>query len=397
MIPESLTERQQRIAALSHDLAQRLSQRADEHDRNRTFPHENYVDLHTHGYLRLTVPQVYGGEEANLFEFLLAQEHLARGDGATAMVVGMTLLLVGRLNDTRSWPEAFFATLCRRIVEEGALINTAASEPEMGSPSRGGLPATTATPVEDGWLINGHKQFVTGAPVLRYFAVSVALPPAPDAPRGSRAIAIVEAGTPGLRMVDTWSDNLSLRSTGSYDVLLENVFVPDAWVFERQPVDVPVDAIASVTSTAWFALSLAAAYLGIGQAACDSVCAYARERTPTALGRPIATLPIIQRRVGESAIALSAARAMLYQTAWDWVKQPGQRLAMAPRIAAAKYLCTNAAIVATDQAMRIAGSFGLMRTLPLERYFRDARAGITQPPNDDAALELVGRTTLGLM
>jgi alkylation response protein AidB-like acyl-CoA dehydrogenase len=63
-----------------------------------------------------------------------------------------------------------------------------------------------------------------------------------------------------------------------------------------------------------------------------------------------------------------------------------------PRIAAAKYVATNAALVATDQVMRIAGGFGISRELPFERYFRDARAGITHPPNDDAALELIGKS-----
>jgi len=62
----------------------------------------------------------------------------------------------------------------------------------------------------------------------------------------------------------------------------------------------------------------------------------------------------------------------------------------------AKYLCTNAAIAATDQALRIAGGFGLTRKLPLERYFRDARAGLTHPPQDDAALELIGRAALNV-
>ena len=104
--------------------------------------------------------------------------------------------------------------------------------------------------------------------------------------------------------------------------------------------------------------------------------------------------PGIQRRVGEMAIRLGAARAVLHDTARAWAASPAQRAALAPHIAAAKYLCTNAAIDATDQALRVAGGFGLTRALPLERFFRDARAGLTHPPADDAALELVGRAAL---
>ncbi len=346
------------------------------------------------GYLRLIVPTEYGGDGADLFEIVLAQERLARGDGATAMAADMTLHVIGRLAEQRSWPEPIFAALCRRIVAEGALINAAASEPELGSPSRGGLPATTATPTTGGWLLNGHKQFVSMAPALRYFLVSAALPPDDDAPQGATANAIVEAGTLGLRVEDTWSDALSLRTSGSFDVLLENVFVGDGWLVDRQPVGAPPAPPAPPTQMAWFGLTLAAVYLGIGQAACDAACGYARERTPSALGKPIATLPAIQRRVGEMQTTLAAARAILYQAAQDWTGRPELRAGLAPRIAMAKYLCTNAAVTASDHALRVAGGFGLTRKLPLERYYRDARAGLTHPPQDEAALEMIGRAAL---
>src|SRR5690349_19019072 len=139
-----LTPRQQHIVELAGTLAERFAARADAHDRVGSFPFENYADLHEFGYLKLIVPREYGGEGADLFEIVLAQERLARGDGATAMAVDMTLHLIGQQTETRQWPEPIFATICRSIAEEGALINTAASEPDLGSPSRGGLPATRA-------------------------------------------------------------------------------------------------------------------------------------------------------------------------------------------------------------------------------------------------------------
>lgn len=393
MLSSNLTPRQQRIVALTDELAARFAPRAAAHDRAGTFPFENYTDLRDAGYLRLIVPCEYGGEGADLFEMVLAQEHLARGDGATAMAVDMTTHLIGRVSETQQWPQPVFAAICRSIAAEGALINSAATEPELGSPSRGGMPATTATPTTGGWLVSGHKQFVSMAPALHYFVISVALPPSADAPQGATANAIVQAGAPGLTMEDTWSEALSLRSSGSYDVILDKVFVGDEWLVDRQPVGAPPPQQSPV-QMAWFGLTLAAVYLGIGQAACDNACAYARERTPTALGRPIATVPNIQRRVGEMQTALSAARAVLHQTARAWVEQPNQRPTLAPQIAMAKYLCTNAAIEASDQALRIAGGFGLTRKLPLERFYRDARAGLTHPPADDVALEMIGRAAL---
>lgn len=402
----ALTEQQHDLLALARQLATQFAERADEYDRNGTFPFENYTALHAAGYLRLPVPREYGGMEASLLDVVLAQEQLAQGDGATAMAVAMTMQMLGRLRETRQWEAALFARVCRTVVQEGALINAAATEPDMGSPSHGGLPATVATPAMQGdtagWHVTGHKQFITMAPVLRYFVVSVRLPATPDMPYGGSANAIIERrpnqDVAGLRLVDTWSGNLGLRASGSYDVYLDQVFVPDALLVDRKPAappDQPAPAAKAVSNTAWFALTLSAVYLGIGQAACDAVCHYAQERIPSALGKPIATLPNIQRRIGAIQIELDAARALLYQTAQAWGDTPQHREQMLPRIAAAKYTATNAAIAATDQALRVAGGFGLQRVLPLERYFRDARAGVTHPPNDDAALELVGRSVLG--
>lgn len=395
------TPQQHELIALASDLARQFARRADEHDRTGSFPYENYTALHQSGYLRLPVPHAYGGMHASLLDIVIAQEHLAHGDGATAMAVDMTLQVLGRLRETQQWSPELFARVCRAVVDEGALINAAATEPEMGSPSHGGLPATTATPTSGGWLINGHKQFISLAPVLRYFIVSVRLPESSSMPHGGSANALVERmpgqELPGLTMVDTWSSNLGLRASGSYDIYLKDVFVPDAMLVDRKPAsppDQPPTASKSVVNMAWFALTLSAVYLGIGQAACTTVSQYARERTPSALGRPIASLPNIQRRIGSIQVQLDAARTLLYQTAWAWSEQPDQRSQLAPRIAAAKYTATNAAVVATDQALRVAGGFGLQRSLPLERYLRDVRAGVTHPPNDDAALELVGRAML---
>lgn len=388
-----LTPRQRRIVALADELAARFAARADAHDRDGSFPYENYDDLRASGYVRLVVPPEYGGEGADLLEMVLAQERLGRGDGATAMAVDMTVHLVGRLAELRSWPEPVFAAVCRDVAGRGALINSAATEPELGSPSRGGMPATIARPTDGGWLVSGRKQFVSMAPALDYIVTSVALPPAEDAPQGATASAIVRAGSPGLRLEDTWSDALSLRASGSYDVLYESVFVPGEWLVDRSPAGGrPPDG--PPIQMAWFALTLAATYLGIGQAAADTIAAYARERVPTALGRPIATLPQVQRRVGLIEAALASARAVLYQTAQAWVERPAARAGLARQVALAKYLCTNAACDASDQALRIAGGFGLTRRLPLERYYRDARAGLTHPPNDDAALELIGKAAL---
>jgi alkylation response protein AidB-like acyl-CoA dehydrogenase len=136
---------------------------------------------------------------------------------------------------------------------------------------------------------------------------------------------------------------------------------------------------------------MAVVYLGAAVAARNAVIKYALERTPTALGQPIATLPKIQRQIGEIDLALQAARALLFEVAGQWTGEEENRRKLYPRVVAAKVQVIEAANDVTDQALRIAGGLSITKALPLERYFRDVRAGPMQPPAGDMALEMIGR------
>jgi alkylation response protein AidB-like acyl-CoA dehydrogenase len=93
-------------------------------------------------------------------------------------------------------------------------------------------------------------------------------------------------------------------------------------------------------------------------------------------------------------VKLAAARSVLHDAARSWVEHPEMRPRLGAAISAAKYLCTNAGCAVTETALRVAGGFSLTRALPLERFFRDARGGLFQPPQDDLALGAVGRDAL---
>ena len=91
------TERQRELVALAAGLAEQFSAGAEAHDREGSFPHENFASLHRSGYLALTIPQEFGGRGATILEATLAQERLARGDGSTALGTSMHLSILGRL------------------------------------------------------------------------------------------------------------------------------------------------------------------------------------------------------------------------------------------------------------------------------------------------------------
>jgi alkylation response protein AidB-like acyl-CoA dehydrogenase len=389
-----LTPRQREIVALAAALGARNGERAARHDADGSFPHASYADMHESGYLRLALPRAYGGAGENLYTMVLAQEQLGRGDGATALGAAMLIQLVGRLAEEPSWPEPVFAEVCRALAAEGGLINSVVTEPELGSISRGGVPRTTAAPAPGGWRVRGHKIFATGGPALRYMVVGVALPPSEAAPQGEAASAIIRADAPGVRLEATWGDSLSLRTAGNDDVYLEDVFVPEGWVVWRKAVGAPAPAGQAPGTNGW-SLTVAALYLGVGQAACDAACDYANSRRPPSLGGgAIAGLERIQQLVGRMQVRLDGARALLYAAARAWAARPELRPELAPQVAGAKHLAVAAACEASELALQVAGGFSLTRALPLERYFRDARAGLFNPPQDDLALGLIGRAAL---
>ena len=202
-------------------------------------------------------------------------------------------------------------------------------------------------------------------------------------------------------MQDAWRGALSLRTVGNYDVSYEDVFVRDDWVVERRPIPGPAERQAPKPPTGkgapglgpW-SLTIAAVYLGVGAAACRAAADYANARIPSSFGKPIAEAPHVQQWIGQMEIGIDAARAQLFETARLWRDHPELRDDLAPQIAAAKYLCTNAACAASEIGLRVAGGFSLTPELSLERHFRDARAGLFQPPQDDLTLALVGRNAL---
>ncbi|MGI8486881.1 MAG: acyl-CoA dehydrogenase, partial [Thermomicrobiales bacterium] len=238
----------------------------------------------------------------------------------------------------------------------------------------------------DGWVINGHKSWATLSPALDYAVVM--LTAIDEHGEKSRGNLLVPMHLPRISVKDTW-DNLGMRSTGSNDIVFENVLVPLKNLL-------PTPQTAPGNSAGPWGLVTSAVYLGIATAARDFAVNFAQHRIPSGLGKPIAELQTVQHRIAQIELLLLQSRSVLYGTVETWERFPEQRDAIAWQFAAAKYTVTNNAITITDQALRVVGSVGLQKQNPLERYFRDVRAGLGNPPMDDIALTIIGKTALGL-
>jgi alkylation response protein AidB-like acyl-CoA dehydrogenase len=360
---------------LARQLAADFATRADDADRIGQLPSGDVKALKESGYLAISIPPEYGGLGLSLKDCVAAQLELAKGSASSAMVAGMQLHLFGNIRENRPWPEEKFEHWCR-IAAAGGLFNTAASEPTLGSPSRGGAFATTAVRSDAGWTINGLKTWTTGGRHLTHILVRLMVEDEPG-------VIIVPADSPGIEWIETWHDSLSLRASDSHDIHFQNVVVPLENLVEKGSRN-------EKTPNAWFPMIMASVYLGAALAARDTVIRFALERVPTALGKPIATLPKIQRQIGEIDLALQAALALIFEVTGQWTGDE-RSVGLYSRIVAAKHLAVETANAVTDKALQIAGGTSLTRDLPLERHFRDTRAGLMQPPSGDTALEIIGR------
>lgn len=371
------------------ELARRFAERAPRHDREGSFPFENFAELRSEGFLSLTVPKRYGGSEVSLTTYLRVLETLAVGDGSTALALAMHLVRFGAERETPTIPQRWFAELCRGAVEEGWLVNTAATEEGIGSPAGGGIPETHAAATEGGWVLNGRKTFTTLAPALRAAIVSARLALAEPGPPviGNFLVFLDE---PGVSVVETW-DSLGMRSTGSHDLVLRDVLLPHDRLLNRRvagEADPRGDA-----AFVWFALGVAAVTIGVARAAREYAVAFARERVP--LGqRPIRERPGVRARIARIDLLLHRSRALVFDAARAWEERTSDPPAVVDRVAIAKVETLNACIEAVDLAMRVVGGLGLLRSRPIERYYRDVRAGLHTPPLEDRALELLARRAL---
>ena len=359
---------------LARDLAAALAPTAAAADADGAMPDADARRLRTSGYLKLALPRAHGGAALTLEDHVAAHRIVAAGSAATALVAAMTAMVVGTARDGAAWArerERLFA-----LVADGALLNVVASEAELGSPSGGGTPRTTLTPTGDHWVLDGRKTWATGGRHLTHLLV---LAQGPDGP----VTVAVPNHAPGVAWHATWGDGLSLRGSESHDVGFTNVRVDADQLLALEP------SAPHERPNAWFTALVAATYLGTARAARDAVIDYALDRVPSGLGVPIATLPTVRRQIGELDAALEPAEALLATAARAW----DERRDVLP-LTLAKHVAVEAALRVTEGALRVAGGAGLDRRLPLERHFRDARAGLGHPPKGDALLERLGAAAI---
>lgn len=366
-------------------VAAEFSRTAAEVDRSTAFPRANFDRLHEAGLLALTAPLELGGGGAALEEAAEVIRLIARGEPSTALILIMQYINLATLPNGR-WPQQLVRRVVEDAVKHGALINALRVEPELGTPVRGGLPATLARRTANGWAISGRKIYSTGIEGLTWAIVWAKT----EETEPRVGAFLVPAKAPGLSIERTWNP-LGMRATGSHDVVLDDVRVPfDHAADVRLPSEWDTRGEGQA---AWFGMLPGALYTGVAEAARDWLVGFLKERVPTNLGAPLATVPRIQQALGVIEQLLSVNRRLIRSAAGDI--DAGRPFSQS-EAGLIKVVTTENAIAAVEQALKLTGNHGVSRNNPLERHYRDVLCGRIHSPQEDTVQIGAGRLALGL-
>jgi alkylation response protein AidB-like acyl-CoA dehydrogenase len=382
-----LTETQQHLVDRAGELADVFAQRAAMHDRDNSFPFENYDDLREAGFLKLTVPTELGGLGAGLADILPVLERLAMADGSTALSATMHISPLGQwANVWRRTRNPRLEGLLRKAAD-GTLI-WASLTGEMGLRNDMTDALTTATRVSGGYQLIGRKSFATNNAVATHCSTTARHEHADGGPR--LLLCQIALDQPGVTIHHTW-DTMGMRATQSGDVTLDRVFVPDEQVVHSLPVK-HLDARVLETVWAWAMPAFSAVYTGIAAGALEwSAQQVARRGT----GADAA----IQEAIGDCVILVESARALMYRHADEVASRRlfdlGVQQGIA-RCALVKYVASNNAVRVVQRLVDVLGGSAYTRKLPFERMWRDAQAGTFMPMGNLAARTLIGANALGI-
>ncbi len=377
-------------------LAKGFATRARGYDRDATFPVENFDDLRQAGLFGLMVPESHGGMGADFYDYTRAAGRLARGDGSTAVGFNMHNIVIGmlaeldvsdvggrhgkRMNEFRDW--AFAEAM------DGKLF--AASLTEPGAGFHPGSLSTKYARVDDGFVINGKKSFVSMSGNADYYVVALV----PEEKRTGEVATVswivVKESDPGVRIEEMW-DTMGMRGTVSNNMYLDDCQVPSDRLF------LGIEGLVMQKLAAephWVVGGFTAAYLGIIEATYDFVVEYMGAKKMHGTGTPMIENEMLRHRIGELSVLVEASRELTYSAARQVLSDPGSPTTNAAIHRAKFFVGEYGPRIASD-AIRICGGSTISKHLPLERYYRDIRCCGLMPAKSDECLWYIGKEAFG--
>jgi acyl-CoA dehydrogenase len=355
-------------------VAARIAEQAARHDADDSFVAESYRLLKTEGFFKAHVPVELGGGGATYDELCRIVRVLARACGSTGLAFSMHCHLVALA--VWRWRNEGAPTdgLLKRVAAEDLILVSSGGSDWLAS-------AGTAEKVEGGFRITARKVFSSGSPAGDLLMTSAVL----DDPEAGPTVLhfAVSLKAEGVTILDTWR-TLGMRGTGSHDVELKGVFVPDAAISGRRPQGKWHPLFHGISMIA-FPL-IYSAYLGVAEGARAIALGAAKKKTPD---------EALTQLVGEMETAYFAAETTVgAMIAMALCARPGPETTS--RMMAGRTLAGQAAIRTVERAMEAAGGAAFYRSLGLERAFRDVQGARFHPLQEKPQARYAGRLALGL-
>lgn len=350
-----------------------LAAAAAKHDEGDTFVDEGYSALKAAGFFKALVPEELGGHGASVSEMCDAIRILGASCGSTALAFAMHCHLVA----VAAWrwrnQGAPTDALLKRVAAEDLVLVSSGGSDWLQS-------AGEAVKVDGGFRINARKAFSSGSPAGDLLVTSAVYDDPNDGPT------VLHFAVPlkheAVSHMPTWKV-LGMRGTGSNDVMIDGLIVPDAAISGRRPQG-KWHMLFHVISMIAFAL-IYAAYVGVAEGARAKALELARKRPKD---------PLLPQLAGEvENELLSAQLALERMVAIADHGTPGPEATSAAM--ACRTLVGRHAIRAVEKAMELAGGASFYRKTGLERAFRDVQAARFHPLQEKPQLDLTGRIALG--
>jgi alkylation response protein AidB-like acyl-CoA dehydrogenase len=329
-----------------------------------------WQELRAHRFYAAAVPAEFGGGDANIEQLSLMLRVFGQYCGATALAFSMHTHNIA----TAAWrwrhQNAPMETLLRRVADEQCVVVSSGGNDWLES---GG----TATKVDGGYRIDARKPFVSGQPVGDLLSTSAVL----DDPTVLHFFVPITA--PGLRIVETWKVH-GMRASGSNDIVLEDVFVPDAAIGGRRAKGRWHPLFHTISMVALPLIY--SVYVGIAEAA--------RDLAIKGVSEAARHDPLVQAAAGSLDTMLATARMALADMLAATSGEPGPETTV--RVTTGRQIAGEAAIRTVESAMEMAGGRGYFRAAGLERLFRDVQAARYHPLKTTDQRLLAGRLALGV-
>jgi len=359
--------------ALAAELGPRLSQYAYENDSGGLFATENYALLQEHGFFNIAIPQELGGAGASHAELCAVIREIGQHCGSTALSYAMHTHPVA-LNVFKHLrgDEKATATL-RKIADNNLIIAGTGANDWLESSGE-------MTAVEGGFRVTAHKHFVSGGPGAQVFVTSSTY----EGENGHEVLHFaIPFSSEGITLHDNW-DTLGMRATGSNDVTLEQVFVPEAAIVARRPAGAWHPMWNVILPTAMPLIM--SAYVGLA----DAALALAER---SAAKRPDELAPVLGEMLNQHALAVIAYEDMA-RINQNHGFTPAD--ALASDILTRKTLIANAAQRCVELGVEIIGGASFFKGHPMERIVRDVKACYFHPLPYRRQHQFSGRINLGL-